>query len=138
MKKLLVVLIFLVSNIALSQNTLELYNNTDKEIYSSYAMYDFENKCWTTKGWYKIASYSSITWDFASYTNDIYIHGFSVNPGSFWESETQNSWGKDASFCVDKNNAFTIRFADKINCDTKKNFSKYKIAAGLNKWTFNP
>jgi len=100
--------------------------------------YDFENKSWSTKGWYKIESYSTNTINLGSYSSFIYVHGFSVNPGSFWESETLNSWGKDVSLCVDKNNAFEIRYADKINCETKKTFSKYSINSGLNKWTFNP
>jgi uncharacterized membrane protein len=124
--------------LAKAQNTFEMYNNTDKEIYAAYAFYDFENKSWSTKGWYKIESYSTNTINLGSYSSFIYVHGFSVNPGSFWESETLNSWGKDVSLCVDKNNAFEIRYADKINCETKKTFSKYSINSGLNKWTFNP
>jgi uncharacterized membrane protein len=115
-----------------------MYNNTDKDIYTSYAYYDFENKSWSTKGWFKIGAYSTNTLNLGSISNYIYVHGFSVNPGSFWESETLNSWGKDVNLCVDKNNAFEIRYADKINCETKKTFSKCSLNVGTTKWTFNP
>ena len=138
MKSILLILSFFTLILAKAQNTFEMYNNTDKEIYAAYAFYDFENKSWSTKGWYKIESYSTSTINLGSYSSFIYVHGFSVNPGSFWESETLNSWGKDVSLCVDKNNAFEIRYADKINCETKKTFSKYSINSGVNKWTFNP
>jgi hypothetical protein len=39
---------------------------------------------------------------------------------------------------TDKEIYAAYAFADKINCETKKTFSKYSINSGLNKWTFNP
>lgn len=115
-----------------SQNKLEMYNNTDKEVFASYAYYDFENKCWSSKGWYKIEAYSTKTIELGNYLNDLYIHG---ETSTFW---VERSWGNDVQFCIDPTNSFEIRFADKINCDKRKSFSKKKIVAGINKWTFNP
>jgi uncharacterized membrane protein len=138
MKSFLLIISVFTLFLSKAQNTFEMYNNTDKDIYAAYAYYDFENKSWSTKGWYKIESYGTTTINLGSNSSFIYVHGFSVNPGSFWESETLNSWGKDVSLCVDKANAFEIRYADKINCETKKTFSKYSINSGVNKWTFNP
>jgi hypothetical protein len=138
MKKILISTIFLLSFILVyGQNKIELYNNTDKEIYASYAFYDYSNKCWSSKGWYKISSYSSRTLDLGNYLNDIYIHGFSIIPGTFWVAESEINWGNDVQFCIDRNNSFEIRFADKVNCDKRKSFSKKKIVSGLNKWTFS-
>lgn len=138
MKNYFFCIVSIVIGYSFGQNKLEMYNNTDKDIYASYAYYDFNNKCWSTKGWYKVSPYSTSTVDLKNYTSDIYIHGFTVIPGSFWIAETEQYWGNDISFCIDRNNSFEIRFADQINCDNKKKFSKRKIFTGLNKWTFNP
>ena len=109
------------------QNKLEMYNNTDKDVYASYAYYDYSNKCWSSKGWYKVSPYSAKTLDLGSYTNDLYIHGYSTIPATFWVSESKINWGNDVQFCIDPVNAFEIRFADKVNCEKRKSFSKKKI-----------
>lgn len=116
-----------------SQNQLELYNNTDKDIYACYAFYDYRNQSWSSVGWYKINPYDTKTIDLGSYRNDVYIHGESE---SFWEGE--KNWGNGIRFCVDPDDSFEIRYADKINCDHKKSFSKTRIYNGTTTWTFNP
>jgi uncharacterized membrane protein len=139
MKKILILYIFLIAVIKLNaQNKLEMYNNTDKVIYASYAFYDFQNKCWSSKGWYKIEAYSAKTLDLGNYLNDLYIHGETTIPETFWVAEKTINWGNEVQFCIDPTNSFEIRFADKINCEKRKSFSKKKIITGLNKWTFNP
>lgn len=121
-----------------SQNSIAMYNNTDKKIYCCYAFFDNTNKCWTSRGWYAIDSYTEKTLNLGNYVGDIYIHGYSTNPATFWTSETYNKWGKGYSFCINHGNTFEIRFADKINCDTRETFSQQKIKYGKNTWTFNP
>ena len=137
LKTLITIASIVFSQLVFSQNSLELYNNTDKMIYACYAYYDYSNKCWSTVGWYKVESYSTTTINLGNYSNDVYIHGYSVNEGTFRVSETYNRWGSGFSFCVDPKNKFNIRYADKSNCENKRSFTQRKIVAGVNKWTFN-
>ena len=109
-----------------------MYNNTNKDIFACYAYFDFTNKCWSSKGWYKIEPYSTQTINLGNYKNDIYIHGQQT---TFW---TENFWGNGVQLCVDPTNSFEIRNADKVNCQKKRSFSLLKISSGTNKWTFNP
>lgn len=124
--------------IGFSQNSLEVYNNTDKEIKACFVSFDHTNKNWTSEGWIYIDAYSSKTINCNKYTGDMYIHGYSINPGTFWTAETKNKWGSGFSFCIDPNKTFKIRFADKISCDNRASFSKTTIKNGKNSWTFNP
>jgi Protein of unknown function (DUF1036) len=128
---------FIVTIGVFGQNKIEMYNNTDKDIYASYAYFDYSNSCWSSKGWFKIAPYSARTLDLGTYANDLYIHGYTVIPSTFWESVRTINWGNDVQFCIDLSNAFEIRYADKVNCEKKKSFSKLRITPGLNKWTFS-
>ena len=135
--KLIIALFFLTFALnSQSQNSIEFYNNTDKSIYASIAFYDGSNKCWSSKGWYLVEPYSTKIVDLGSYTGDIYYHGFSINPATFWVSETHNNWGSGYSFCIDPDDQFLIRYADKTDCDNRKSFSKSTISRGVNKWTF--
>jgi uncharacterized membrane protein len=136
-KLILLAFSIILSSISYGQNRLELYNNTDKDIYASYAYYDYSNKCWSSKGWYKVAPYSAKTLELGTYANDLYIHGHSTIPATFWESARTINWGNDVQFCIDPTDAFEIRYADKVNCEKKKSFSKLKINYGMNKWTFS-
>lgn len=133
----LISVFFLLSIQSFSQNSLEMYNNTDKTIYVCYAYYDAANSSWSTKGWYSIEKYSTKSLNLGSYTNDLYIHGYSIKKGDFWTSDSELSWGNYISLCVDPKNAFEIRNADKVNCETSKKFSKTKIDRGINKWNFS-
>jgi len=139
MKKYLILTFLMFAfNYTNAQNKLELYNNTDKIIFVSYAYFDVENKCWSSKGWYEVKAYSSKTLDLGNYTNDFYIHGETIIPETFWVAGKTINWGDDVQFCIDPTNSFEIRYADKINCSKRKSFSKTKIVTGINKWTFNP
>lgn len=57
-KFIIAIAFLLLSTAAFSQNTINFYNNTDKDIYAAYAYYDYSNSCWTSVGWYKVAPYS--------------------------------------------------------------------------------
>ncbi len=114
---------------AFTQTKIQLYNNSDTELWSCYAYYNNEDKCWTSVGWYTVPAYNSKTIDIGKYTGDIYIRG---RQGLLTE------WGSgDAYFCVDPDDAFNIKFADTKDCWSKKAFSKLKVTPGINKWTFN-
>lgn len=139
MRKLNFILLFLfVSFKGFTQNKVDFYNNTDKQITFCYAYWDKENNCWSTQGWFIVEKYSTETLDFGNYFNNIYIHGYSIIPGSFWTSDSKVTWGKDNIFCVNTKIAFDIRFADKINCDEKRQFLKFFVKHGKNTFTFNP
>lgn len=128
MKKLLLVLICLTPVLVFSQTKVEFYNNTGKDMYASYAYFDQADQCWTSKGWYKIPPYDYATIDIGNYFGTIYLRG---------RQGLLNEWGNgDAHFCVDPENAFQIKFADKKDCWSKKPFSKFKVRPGINKWTF--
>jgi uncharacterized membrane protein len=120
------------------QQSLEMYNNTGNDIYSAIAQYDQTNACWTTKGWYKIEPYKTATVTLST-LNEVYIHAHSTIPASNWlESATTKTWGSGYNLCVDSENAFEIRNADKIDCDERMVFFKKDIKKGVNKTTFNP
>ena len=137
-KIVLISLFFALGYTSFAQNSLEMYNNTDKTVNVCYAYYDGANSSWSTKGWYSIEKYSTKSINLGGYTNALYIHGYSTIPGDFWTADSQVSWGKDVSLCIDPKNAFEIRNADKVSCETNKKFSKTTINRGVNKWTFNP
>jgi uncharacterized membrane protein len=122
----------LISQSAFAQNTLELYNNTGNEIFVSYVQYDYEYKSWTSHGWYKVESYNSRTFDFGNYRGKVYLHGSYTG----WLSNSY--WGKGFTFCVEPNEAFDIRFSDKVNCSVKREFFETTISFGKNNFTFNP
>ena len=132
----LIFLFFLASvlngQIVKSQSSIEFYNNTDKNIYASYAYYDNENSCWTSIGWYKIEPYKERELPLGDYIGKIYIHGHQSS------LLTESKWGSGYSFCVDPDDAFKIRNADKISCSNRANFTEKIIKRGRNKWTFNP
>lgn len=130
---LLVVLIISMSKIY-SQNILSCYNNTDKAVYFAYAYYDADNSCWSSKGWYNVKAYQQFDIDLGDYTGKVYIHGLQ----KAYLGLTENTWGSGYEFCVDPDNAFEIRNADKISCSKKVGFSERKIGPGKNKWEFNP
>jgi uncharacterized membrane protein len=137
--KIILIFLFIALSIkSFCQNSLEMYNNTDKTVNVCYAYYDASNSSWSTKGWYSIEKYSSKSIKLGAYTNTLYIYGYSDIPGDFWHANSQISWGNDVSLCIDTKNAFEIRNADKVKCETTKKFSKTTISRGVNKWTFNP
>ena len=120
------------------KSSIDFYNNTDKDIFISFAFYDKTNSCLTSKGWYNIEAYKQKEIPLGFYSGDVYIYGESTNPGTFWVAATKNIWGSGYSFCIDPNESFEIRNADKIKCENRKSFSKLKIDPGKNKYTFNP
>lgn len=129
MKTLLPILIsILLHKNGIAQTKIQFYNNTDSEISACYAYYNNSDQCWTSVGWYNIDGYSYKTIDIGNYTGNIYIRG---RQGLLTE------WGSgDAYFCVDPDDAFTIKFADTKDCWSKKGFTMRKVAPGVNKWTF--
>src|ERR1035437_811798 len=76
--------------------TLQLYNNTDKEIYAAYVAYDYDAQCWVSNGWYKIEAYGSKDINLGKYAGSVYIHGMQHTYMGFG---SDNIWGKDYSFC---------------------------------------
>ena len=129
------ILFFLLSIFAIygkSQSSVEIYNNTDKKLSIAYVFYDFDNKCWTSKGWYQIEKYSTQTIFLGNYKGKIYLHA--EYEGIF----TYSRWGSGYSFCIDPKNAFEIRDADKVNCNKKREFSEKAISYGKNNYTFIP
>jgi hypothetical protein len=52
---------------------------------------------------------------------------------------SDNVWDGAYVFCINKDDGFTIRDADK-SCDdkSKAGFIQKLIAAGINQWSFNP
>ncbi len=133
----LLIVLFLTSSL-FSQNSLELYNNTGHNVWAAYGYYDNINKCWVTEGWYEILPYNAKIISLGSYVGQVYVHGNStIKAKSIWENDQQVSWGKGYSLCVDKV-AFSIRNADKIECENRRSFSETTIGQGVNKWTFNP
>ncbi len=139
MKLLFTFFLFLGSNLLYSQQSLEMYNNTGNTIYSAIAQYDQSNQCWTTKRWYKIEPYKTATVTLSS-LYEIYVHAHSTIPAAnWWDDSREVHWGSGFNLCVDSQNAFEIRNADKIDCDERVVFfKKDNIAKGINKHTFNP
>lgn len=130
----LLLFIFILSSFAVkSQYSIQLYNNTGKDVYFAIAYYDKDDKCFNSKGWYQIERYSSYTLSLGNYPGKIvFIRGERRN------SVLSDSWGSGYSFCVDPTNSFTIKCAGTINCKKSKQFSKMEVHRGVNKWTFNP
>jgi uncharacterized membrane protein len=128
----LLILILLVSSSSFAQSSLNMYNNTDKDVYSAIATWDDENMCWTSRGWFKISPYTEKALPLGDYSGKVYIHG---EQNTTWNTYT---WGKGFSICVDPDNSFEIRNADKISCKKRASFSELNIRKGKNKWTFNP
>lgn len=112
-----------------SATLIEFYNNTGAEISACYAYYDYNDKCWTSVGWYTIPAYNYKTINIGNYTGNIYIRGI---------YGILKEWGSgDGQFCVDAMQNFNIKFADTKNCWSKKKFTKRSVVPGVNKWTFN-
>ena len=130
MKKLIILVLFvIIGSSTYSQTKIQFYNNSDSEVYACYAYYNNNDKCWTSVGWYIIPAYDYKTIDIGNYSGNIYIRG---RQGLLTE------WGSgDAYFCVDPDDAFTIKFADTKDCWSKKAFTKREVKPGINKWTFN-
>ena len=132
MKQILLLLMVITFSIVLkAQTQIELYNNTNKSIYSAYAYWDNSNGCWSTKGWFEVAKYSSITINIGQYEGNVYIHG---KQSTLLE---EKKWGSGQSFCIDPKNAFEIRFADQSNCSKRGDFSQMAVRTGINKWVFS-
>ena len=76
MKKItvLIALIF-VSSATIAQSTLNLYNNTNKDVYAAFVYWDKENSCFTSKGWYKISAYTEKEISLGKYFGKVFIHG---------------------------------------------------------------
>lgn len=130
MKKisLLLVLVF-ASLFASSQTTLRLINNTSKEMYSAYAVWDDSYNCWVSRGWYKIRANSSYDLDLGDYEGIVYTH-------SHQYGNKDKKWGDDKYFCINPTDAFEIYYAGKLNCETTAKFSSFRVTNGVNKYTF--
>ncbi len=116
-----------------AQTSLEIYNNTNKDVYAAYAYWDSPNASWTSRGWIKIVKYSTTTVDLGSYMGDFFVHGHQST------LLTDKTWGYGYLFCTDPKDKFEMRFSDQINCQkNRKGFTKTLIQKGINKWTFNP
>jgi hypothetical protein len=127
--KIILFLFVLLCGSAYSQTKIQFYNNTGYEISACYAYYDNNDKCWTSVGWYTIAAYDYKTIDIGNYSGNVYLRG---------RQGLVTEWGAgDAQFCVDATQAFRIKFADTKDCWSKKDFTKYSVKPGVNKWTFN-
>jgi uncharacterized membrane protein len=140
MKSYLFILFLVLFNKSISaQKTLELYNNTSNAIWATYCFYDNTNSCWTTKGWYEIEPYKTVSVSLPINSSKIYIHGQStISSDSFWKDDITKNWGSGYSLCVDPNKAFEIRNADKVSCDNRKKFSEVLTPNNVNKFNFNP
>jgi uncharacterized membrane protein len=135
MKRILITLFIIMGGIKVeAQTTLRLMNNTDKKVYASYAFYDAENSAWTSIGWYEVEPYNQTDIDLGDYKGKIYIHGKS----SAYMGLSEITWGTGYTMCINSSKPFKIINADKINCDTKRNFSETNVSTGITKWTFNP
>jgi hypothetical protein len=140
MKNLLIILFLgIFNNYVSAQKMLEMYNNTGNSVWAAYCFYDNTNQCWTTKGWYKIDAYKTVTISLPINSTKIYVHGQStISSESFWKDDVSVNWGSGYSLCVDLKNAFEIRNADKISCDNRKKFSEFATTNKVSKYTFNP
>lgn len=135
MKKILSIAILLLAlNTVKAQCILRLINNTSKSISCAIAHYDSENRLWICEGWYSIEAYGERKMDFGDYSGKVYIHGVQ----SAYLGLSEVTWGKGYNLCVDTKNAFTIRGADHVDCDTKRAFSEKRLNTGVNNWEFNP
>ena len=133
MKKILLLLLVIISIGAKAQSTLRLINNTDKKVFAAYTYYSGDDKAWVCEGWYEVGAYGSFDLDLGRYAGKVYIHG--VRYAYLGLSEI--TWGQGYSFCVN-DGAFKIIDADKVNCKNKRNFSERNIVNGVNKFEFNP
>ena len=107
---------------------MEFYNNTGAEISACYAYYDYNDKCWTSVGWYNIPAYNYKTKILVIILEQFYKRG---------QQGLTSEWGSgDGQFCVDATQAFNIKFADTKDCWSKKKFTKRYVNSGLIKWTF--
>ena len=134
MKKIIVITAILAccSFFAKAQVMLEFYNNTNKDVFASYAYFDVSNNYWVSKGWYKVEKYSTTTVDLGPQRSLVYVHGETIG------LLQDKLWGSGFNFCVDMKGPFEIRYADKVNCGKPKAFSQMSVKQGTNKWTFNP
>jgi hypothetical protein len=114
-----------------NSSNLVLENNTDKEVYASYAIFEGSENSWVSHGWYKVEPYANQVIDLGTYNGALYLHGRTYTGRKL-------SWGSGTIFCIDATNAFRILNADKISCRDKAQFLQLNIQAGDNKFIFNP
>ena len=115
-----------------AQNSLRLENNTGHTVFTAYAIYQDNEKCWVSHGWYKVEAYKSFSVDLGSYNSGVYVHG--EHQGLL----TNLNWGKGTTLCVDNFKAFNIACTIGINCIGRKEFSFVNINDGENLFRFNP
>ena len=116
---------------AISQTTLRLQNNTSKELYAAYVVWDSENNCYVSRGWYKIRAKSSRYFDLGNYKGPIYTHAHQYGL-------VYTQWGDDRIFCINPTDAFEIYYAGKLDCQTTAKFSLMSVSNGVNTYTFYP
>lgn len=115
-----------------SQSTLRLRNNTNKEIYTSYVVWDRYKKCWVSRGWYKIEAYKYEDIDLGYYNDWVYTHAI-----QHWPSGDKR-WGDDKLFCINPTDGYEIFYAAKLYCENTAMFSSLRVSRGLNTHFFNP
>ena len=118
--------------VTFSQSTLRLRNNTAKEIYTSYVVWNNDNECWVSKGWYKIKPYKYEDFDLGNYYGTVYTHA--VQHGVSGDIK----WGDEKLFCINPIDAFEIYYAGKLNCENTAMFSSLKVSNGVNTYFFHP
>ena len=132
MQKVIFVIIFsLCTLFASSQTTLRLKNNTSKEMFAAYVVWDRESNCYVSRGWYKLRAYRSTDLDLGDYEGTIYTHAHQYGV-------VDNYWGDDKLFCINPSDAFEITYAGKLNCETTAKFSSMRVSYGVNTYTFYP
>lgn len=116
-----------------NQNSyLLLENNTKNIVYASYVIFDKNENCFVSRGWYEVNPYGNLKIDFGDYQGIAYVHG--THRGLL----TNLSWGDGFKFCTDPINKYRILYADQNNCINKASYSQLKIVPGANKFIFNP
>ena len=107
-----------------SQNYIEMYNNTNRDVYVALSKWSKINDCWTSYGWYTIKPYKTKSLNLHNYTGSIYVRG---------RQGILKYWGSDKLFCTDPNvSDFEIRNAEGSGCpDVKKHlFDEVTIEKG--------
>lgn len=122
-------LLVLFTQIAFSQVTVTLANNTSKDIFAVYGKYANEDDGITTHGWFKILPYQEFELNFGEYSGTIYFFAKGTDTAS--EGETK--------LCIGGNTAFKVLNADKINCERDGQFKSIRVKNGQSyKFIFNP
>ena len=114
-----------------AQNTLRLENNTNHDIWASYATYD--GSCWVCVGWFKVDKFNTRDLNMGDYSGQIFIHGENRAAGM------ERNWGDNDMLCVEEGEAFNIRCPRNVQCKIKKMFSLINSNVdGVTKFIFNP